>query len=248
MFRLDNWFLTCGFNIDGSCVEFAHGNAFGNPRFVNGGFIRTSWIISFALSEDALTVETINGSTYVMRFSEFNAAEERDMAAYEKVGIDETLMEKILAMSEKRNEEICRMYDGLLGENELYLELVGSASIDLAWFKDGDGVVYKIKPLCNLSMRQDSWLIRERGVVDFRLFPKGAYWEPYHVSDNIERILFRNLDSQSTSLRVHGSTYVLKGEAVTTVEKSALAGVEGLFSPDCFNGKSLFFGRGEDKS
>ena len=70
---------------------------------------------------------------------------------------------------------------------------------------------------------------------DFRYFPKqgGFIMESYHWSDNIKYVVLKNDDD--VTLEFNHMTLMPLETMVFTPD----TGSEGLFSPDCHNGKSL---------
>lgn len=238
-YRLDRWRLEGSQLDDGDYMFVAWGNVYGNPTFSNGYYIHTSPIELTELSEDALTVVTESGSVYELPFSGFNTEVEQDTKTYRAAGIDAALMKKICARSHREVTRRQKEVGGRIGPNELYLEVAGCTSVADAWFKDENGATHRINPSCHVGMFQDSWLMMGPGMVDFRLFPEAFGWEPYHVSDNIERVHFYNTSNQDVGLRVHRNEINLTAGEITVVERAFLQDAEGLVSPDCYNGKSM---------
>ncbi len=238
-YRLDRWCLEGSQLDDGDYMFVAWGNVYGNPKFSNGYYIHTSPIEFATFSFDSLIIFTESGSQYELPFSGFNTETERDTKVYRAAGIDAALMKKICARSRREVTRRQKEVGKRLGPNELYLEVAGRASVADAWFKDENGTTHRINPSCHVGTFQDSWLMRGPGMVDFRLFPEAFGWEPYHVSDNIERVHFYNTSDQDVELRVHRNERKLPAGEITVVERAFLQDAEGLISPDCYNGKSM---------
>lgn len=250
MYRLEQWRLTGRETSQGwdmwDCV-IAQGKAFGNPRFPEGHGIHTSPILSCSFTPYAMTVSTFSGSLYELRYAQINAEAPLDENLLRRLGAGGKTIRALRSRVQKQKMIRRREIDGRLGRSELYLELKGCESVAAAVFKDENGTLHTIEPWCHSGMFQDSWLICKAGVVDFRLFPHMLSWEPYHVSDNIERVHIRNLSDLALSLQTrHYSATLPAGETVT-VEKEFLRGTEGLISPDCYNGKSMLFGGEREK-
>ena len=79
--------------------------------------------------------------------------------------------------------------------------------------------------------------------LDFRYFPKefGDFIETYSWSDNIKRAVIQNQKGHSLNFN---------GEEIAPGETRVFTPAthrQGLFSPDCYNGKSLFTGGEEDR-
>lgn len=255
-YRLEQWHLseresTYSQDIRGahiwSCV-YAHGMAFGNPRFPEGHRIHTSPVIACSFTPYAMTVSTFSGSVYELRYAQIKADAPLDENLLRRLGIGEKALRAL--RSHVREQKLLRLReaDETLGRNELYLELAGCEAVAAATFKDADGTLHTIEPRCHSGMFQDSWLICKAGVADFRLFPHMTGWEPYHVSDNIERVHLRNLSDRDMSLQTRDYSATLPVGITVTVEKEFLREVEGLLWMDCYNGKSALFqpGNGDD--
>ena len=246
-YRLDQWHLYGKEKFDGYDGQGLHtresviaqGTVYGNPRFPDGRRIHTSVILSCAFSPDAMTVTTRSGSIYTLRYDQVNAAAPLDEALFRKLGIGGKALRRL--RSRVREQKMIRQREAgeQLGGNELYLEVAGCESVAAAWFMDENGTLHTIEPLCHSGMFQDSWLMCEDGVVDFRLFSHWMGWEPYHVSDNIARVHIRNLSGRDICLQTRNYSAALPAGKTVTVEKEFLQGTEGLFSPDCYNGKSI---------
>ena len=65
--------------------------------------------------------------------------------------------------------------------------------------------------------------------------------EPYHWSDGLERIHFENV-GENAVFQGSKETIELPTNSIMVIESTAYRG-EGLFSPDCVNGKSAFSGK-----
>ena len=108
-----------------------------------------------------------------------------------------------------------------------------------------------LEPFCHVGTFQDSYLIRKAGIVDVRYFDKVAGVDFYHVSDGINNIYFRHVgDSQFCVTGIGDGFTIKKGDTEVKIVKPENC-KEGLFSPDCVNGKSMLFSLGDaekDKS
>lgn len=147
---------------------------------------------------------------------------------------------KELADIEKKDNE--RRYEVIKDiEDCIYIELSNITGGDkLAYHINGKyGVV---EPVLHSGMFQDSILYRkfretkEDAGLDFRYFPMawGDALETYSWSDNIKCAVIKN--DKSRIIKFNGEN-VYPGEIKTFYPETHK---EGLLSPDCYNGKSVF--------
>ncbi len=166
--------------------------------------------------------------------------------------IDCELFEHITALQVDGQREIEEMenkfHDHLIAiakkyENCIYMELSNvSRGDELAYHIEGNTGI--IEPMLHVGTFQDSVLYmqyqqdEQTPGLDFRYFPKGLFLEQvetYSWSDNILNAVIKN---DSTRI-IHFNGEVIEiGETKSfTPEKHK----QGLISPDCYNGKSLFW-------
>ncbi len=99
-----------------------------------------------------------------------------------------------------------------------------------------------VNPGVHIGMFQDSVLYMKYATeedpcaLDFRYFPKefGNVMETYSWSDNIKQAVIKNQK---------GYSLIFNHEEIAPGETKVFTPVthkQGLFSPDCYNGKSLF--------
>ena len=132
--------------------------------------------------------------------------------------------------------EIAKKYDDCI-----YIEVSKISSGDNLAYHLGDdcGIV---KPYIHVGMFQDSVLYmkyrqdEEDTALDFRYFPKGTLMETYSWSDNIKQAVIKNMKGYSIFFN---EQEVLPGETKIFTPEGH---VQGLISPDCYNGKSALFG------
>lgn len=122
--------------------------------------------------------------------------------------------------------------------------------IELSNINIGDKLAYNIggytgiiKPSVHVGMFQDSVLYMQYQQdektpgLDFRYFPKGFsdVVETYSWSDNILNVVIKNDTTRTISFNGDGI------ESEETRKFNMEKHKQGLISPDCYNGKSMFF-------
>ena len=128
----------------------------------------------------------------------------------------------------------CTRLDGILQPHELYVQIAGSAAL-IAFYKTDTDIVQATVSR-NWGMFMDSILIQVNHLVDFRFFPRvDNSIEPFHWSDDLDKIYFENVGKDAVFEGTE-EEIKLKSNNMTAVESSSYIG-EGLFSPDCVNGK-----------
>ena len=131
-------------------------------------------------------------------------------------------------------------------EDCVYIEVSSVQSGSTLVYHLGDAVGI-VKPGVHIGMFQDSVLYmkyateEDPSALDFRYFPKGFgdVMETYNWSDNIKQAVIKNQ---------RGHSLIFNHEEIAPGETKVFTPVthrQGLFSPDCYNGKSLFT-RGEE--
>ena len=139
---------------------------------------------------------------------------------------------------ENRLVSIARLY-----EDCVYIEVSNIGMGDPLAYHLGEytGVV---DPYVHSGMFQDSVLYMKYAMkddpysLDFRYFPRGFgdVIETYSWSDNIKVVVIKNMLDRD--LTFNGER-VKPGETKEFTDETHR---EGLISPDCYNGKSIFFG------
>lgn len=153
--------------------------------------------------------------------------------------IQEKGQQEILAADESVNKkliEVAKQY-----EDCVYMEVSNvSCGSKLAYHIGGNTGV--VEPSVHSGMFQDSILYmkyRDKDddfALDFRYFPKGFgdVMETYSWSDNIVRAVIKNDCSHEITFN-HEKIEVGETKVFTSETHK-----QGLFSPDCYNGKSLY--------
>lgn len=133
-------------------------------------------------------------------------------------------------------------------EDCIYIEVSSVHSGSKLAYHLGDAVGI-VDPRVHSGMFQDSVLYMKYATeedpcaLDFRYFPKGFgdVMETYSWSDNIRQAVIQNQKGHSLSFN---------GEEIAPGETKVFTPAthrQGLFSPDCYNGKSLFTVGEEDE-
>lgn len=113
-------------------------------------------------------------------------------------------------------------------------------TVQYAFFKK-DGVLIPLECQCHVGMFQDSYLIRQYGLVDVRYFDYPSGISFYHFSDGLKAIQMRRIGTESFSVDGLANELEIKpnDDSIRIIPASEFAN-EGLFSPDCVTGKSAF--------
>lgn len=237
--ELKNWYL-----IKLGEVVAASGDVYNNRRFPDGMGITTSRIVSLNvnLQGRCLEIITYSGSHYKAVFAEISCETEelkltRDSLQF--LNIPSAFVDEAVVLAEKTWQDVAKVLDKELLDGDFYIEL-SAAAITSACFKY-DGKVYKVHGYCHSGMFADSYLFRIAGIVDFRHYEFGYNGiTAYHMSDTIKRLVVKNI--HTSPLQIDGVVYPAGQTTVTCITGENRR--EGLFSPDCVNGKSVF-GDGE---
>lgn len=221
---------------------FAAGIVFGNPKFFEGESITTSRFKKCEVEGEALVVTTHSGSHYEMKFEDSKQPKEEKFKELAKaLGLSEQVAETCLTRQKEARAKLVERVDSLLKPHELFVQIAGYTAL-IAFYKDENNKTEEVRIDCHVGMFQDSILIQNWGQVDFRFFPKEFHRiEPYHWSDGLERIHFENV-GENAVFQGSKETIELPTNSIMVIESTAYRG-EGLFSPDCVNGKSAFSGK-----
>ena len=135
-------------------------------------------------------------------------------------------------LKQKKEEDNTRLISIIKDkENSIYLEVSNiSYGNTLAYNINGETGV--IEPEIHVGMFQDSILYMLENKVDFRYFPKGTLMEIYSWSDNIEKVLIKNM--KNYEIKVDEQT-IKAGETVEIDNSNYNC---GLISPNCVDGSS----------
>lgn len=233
--ELKNWYLRkIGENV------VAVGNVYNNSRFPDGMDITTSRIVSFNvnLQDKCLEIVTYSGSHYKAVFTEISYKVENIKITRASLGFLKTSSDFIgeaVFLAKKKEQEFVKILDKELLNGDFYIELSESA-INRAYFKYNDKV-RKVHGYCHVGTFADSYLYRISGVVDFRHYEFGFNgFSTYHMSDTIKRLVVKNTHTQP--MQIDNVIYPAGQTTITCVTEENRQ--EGLLSPDCVNGKSLF--------
>lgn len=231
--KLEKWYLDF-YGMD----VMAWGYCFGHPRLADGTFIHTSIIMEAGFDEKSgvFCMRTMSGNQYELELGCIDIQPEmigKTGECLEKLNIPTGCLDGAeVLVKEKEGKELAEA-DGLTEDGDLFLQVAGN-NVVKAFFKHG-GRLYPLRVQCHVGMFQDSVLLIEHGIVDYRYFPEPFGMRTYHMSDTIKRLAVGNIGSCKACL--DGKVYF-----PGTVEKVTVTGdycQEGLFSPDMVNGKGL---------
>ena len=160
------------------------------------------------------------------------------------------MVRKIRALQETGQREIAQMEEQ---EKQRLIEIAGKYEdcvyIEVSSVHSGSTLVYHlgdavgiVNPGVHIGMFQDSVLYMKYATeedpcaLDFRYFPKGFgdVMETYSWSDNIKQAVIKNQKGHSL---IFNHEEIAPGETKVFTPDTHK---QGLFSPDCYNGKSLF--------
>ena len=160
--------------------------------------------------------------------------------------LQETGQQEIAQMEEQEKQHLIEIAGKY--EDCIYIEVSSVHSGSKLAYHLGDAVGI-VEPRVHSGMFQDSVLYmkytteEDPCALDFRYFPKGFgdVMETYSWSDNIRQAVIQNQKGHSLSFN---------GEEIAPGETKVFTPAthrQGLFSPDCYNGKSLFTVGEEDE-
>lgn len=228
--ELRNWYL----HLHNDLI-LAWGDVYDSPRFSEGYSIHTSWIEDYEMTDSALTVITHSGSHYEMNFSEINHTHDSSTREALKVlNISDDFLNKEYKRVKSKNNAFFKDLNKELINGDLFLELRDNC-FGRVCFKYNNKL-YNLHCLCHVGMFADSYLYRIYGVVDFRHYEfEFNSVTTYHISDTVKRLVVKN--THTSPIQIDGVCYPAGQTTVScATEKNHQ---EGLFSPDCVNGKSL---------
>lgn len=210
-----------------------------SEKFLAGSFILTSMIDTIKVDEPnkLFIIHTMSGSDYACSFEDIRISAR--FAEFSKdnlvrMNVSRAIVDKAIKLAHERERSLVARLEKELLSGDLYLE-VGAGGILSVHFKYLDGI-YRISSRCHSGMFVDSYLYCISGVVDFRHYAFcGGQVNTYHMSDSIKRLVVNNIGSRPVTVdkKVYES-----GTSITCVTEENCS--EGLFSPDDFNGKSVF--------
>lgn len=210
-----------------------------DERFLAGTFVITSMIDTVEVDESnkAFIFHTMSGSEYLCLFEDIRISAR--FAEFSKdnlvrMKVSRAIVDEAIKLAHEKESSLVTKLESELLSGDLYLEL-GAGGIISVHFKYLDGV-HRVSSRIHSGMFVDSYLYTIGGVVDFRhyAFCNGQV-NTYHMSDSIKRLIVNNIGSRPVTIdkKVYES-----GTTITCVTEENHQ--EGLFSPDDFNGKSVF--------
>lgn len=229
--ELRNWYLSI-YNND---LVLARGDVYDSPRFPEGYFIRTSRIEDYEMTDTALIVTTHSGSHYEMNFSELNHTQDSSTREALKVlKISDDFLNKVYMKVKPKDNTFFKDLNKELINGDLFLELRDNC-FGRVCFKYNNKL-YNLHCYCHVGTFADSYLYRISGVVDFRHYEFGFNSvTTYRISDTVKRLVVKN--THTFPIQIDGVDYPAGQTTVSCVTEQNHQ--EGLFSPDCANGKSI---------
>lgn len=215
----------------------------GHLKLADGMDITTSYVETVVRQGDCLIAKTKSGTVYNLELAEIGMNKEvvyDTIAALKGFGFDENIIIEAQVLKERKSVEYLQNADKVLNNNELLLCMAGTNAIR-AYFKFCNKVE-ECQIRRYVGMYQDSILVELMGKVDFRYFPYPNSCEVYHWSDGLKSVKIANTGAEQTIFNGRGSVLVIKKGEMKALEKKIFAN-EGLFSPDCVNGKSILGGQ-----
>mgnify|MGYP000871157739 CR=1 FL=1 len=210
-----------------------------SERFLAGTSIITSMIDTVKVDEanKAFIFHTMSGSDYLCSFDDIRISArfaEFSKDNLERMNVSRAIVDEAIKLAHEKESSLVTKLESELLSGDLYLEL-GAGGIISVHFKYLDGV-HRVSSRIHSGMFVDSYLYCISGVVDFRHYAFcGGTVSTYHMSDSIKRLVVSNIGSRPVTIdkKVYES-----GTTITCVTEENRQ--EGLFSPDDFNGKSVF--------
>ena len=211
----------------------------GHNKLADGTYIHTSPVVKMELCEEGIDAHTYSGTHYKLQTQEVALEFLEETKHFLKLEeIDTSFLDDVAEQIETVQKQKEQEVDKLLEENDLYLEFVGT-HMKYGYFKK-DGELIALHCYCHVGMFDDSYLIRNMGVVDVRYFKKENGISFYHVSDGIHNIHFKYVGKVPFTIRGIGEALEFTQDDAEIKTIQPLNCNEGLFSPDCVNGKSFF--------
>jgi len=231
MFKLKNWLFT----LHGKSV-IAHGDVYDNPKFSDGDFIHTSFVNKVEVIPEGLLITTKSESIYFLEadYISIRHFDETEIC-FKSLGLETDLLESYMEKTKERKTLVLKEMNEKLKPRELYLSCQG-VSVKSAYFCKENDEVIEANITYHAGMFTDSVLVRAVGEVDFRFFPKYNMIDLYHWSDGLDRVIIYN-QGEDFDVKESEKYISCKRGTETIIESKDYSG-EGLFSPDCVNGKS----------
>ena len=218
----------------------------GHPKLADGMDITTSYVETVVRQGDSFVAKTNSGTIYILELAEIGMDKEvvyDTIDALKGFGFDKNIIIEAQILKERRSIEYLENANKVLDNNELLLCMAGTNTIR-AYFKFCNKVE-QCQIRVHTGMYQDSILVELMGKVDFRYFPYPNSCEVYHWSDGLKSVKITNTGTEQTIFNGRGTMLVIKKGEMKALEKKIFAN-EGLFSPDCVNGKSILGGQEDE--
>ncbi len=162
------------------------------------------------------------------------------------IELSEQGQKELKELEEKENARLCSIAKEY--KDSIYLEVSNVDRGDKLAYHFGDclGV---LEPKVHTGMFQDSVLYMKHGHkendcrFDFRYFPRGAgsVMNTYSWSDNIKSVVIKNV----TDIAIGFNGDVIREEETKVFYIDTH--IQGLISPDCYNGKSVLFSSNDEE-
>ncbi|MDE7476750.1 MAG: hypothetical protein K2M91_02180 [Lachnospiraceae bacterium] len=232
MVSLTNWFIKRGNHFH------LKGNVSGHPKFQDGTYITSSPVEEIQRQGNMLVARTMSGTVYYMELAELVADNDysgNTLEAFRSFGLADSIIGEAGGLAERKKAEQLKLADKMLENNELFLLMAGEDTLK-AYFKSSNKV-----EMCQIDvhfgMVQDSILVGLPEKVDFRYFPRWSSCEVYHLSDGLNKVKIKNTGDENVTFRNGSKAVCVRKGEIKSLNKKIFAN-EGLFSPDCVNGKS----------
>jgi hypothetical protein len=224
--------LNWSFQVHSTNKVLCWGTVLGHTKLLDGTDIHTSLVYSVDIADKTLKVTTKSGSLYILKFKDINTYHVNETRnALKQLGIDTSILGTCITESDNEKELLKLRLLKTLNNNDLYLEIVGT-TVTQAVYKYEDKITFPYIQV-HVGTFQDSVLIYDDGIVDYRYFPK-VYnkLETYHISESLKSLVVNNIGS--TEIRIDG---IIIGSGETeTIDINKLNNIDGLLSPDFENG------------
>ncbi len=221
MFELKKWKLEkTGKQIIG------WGRCYGNPRFSEGCYIRTSYIAKAEILEEQeqILLTTYSGSRYALPFAGFDEEQWETTAELVKALGLELDSRRCVQLKEQAEEGKKKWLEDLLQPCEIYVKIDESLMAQEVYYRTEQGEIIKMAAGCHTGMFIDSVLIGYGGF--FRKCPCG--WR--YMIDGGGRITCYFWDGSLDAVRIHnegrdfivengGREILCKGNEITVIER-----------------------------
>ncbi len=213
------------------------GVCLGHDKLPDGLFIHTSRLMGVKTENNTLHVYTHSGTHYICNLEDINLEElENSKVELQKFKIDMSFFDNVETIVKIANEKYEAELMKKLKNNDFFIELIGYTSRKTYFKKDGELIYLPTGYHC--GMFQDSYLFRKFDVVDVRYMDHTDAIQFYHVSDGVERVCIKCNSTNTFTITGVGKEIQIEPEDMEIKYLTTENCLEGLFSPDCVNGKS----------